>query len=86
MTAIPTGPDLANIVANATLNLIAPDPGGLAAGAAVPELFPAAKRKRCALAQMLGGTEDEIERAVMIEHCLDHSQMGAVAAGKNTYN
>lgn len=86
MTAIPQGPDLANIATNAALNSIAPDPGGLAAGAAVTPFYSAAKRKRCALVKELDGTIDEIDTAAKIQHCVDHSQMGAAAAGKNTHN
>lgn len=81
MSAIATSPNLAQIVRNAALDSIAPDPGALAAGAIVTPIFSVAKRLRCGLVTELGGTTAEIETSATILHTIEHNQLGVAAAG-----
>jgi hypothetical protein len=85
MAAIQAGPNLADPIMNAALNLAAPDPGPLAAGAIMTTAFCAAKRLRCEQIAAFGGTAAEIEESASILHEMEHGQMGAAAAGNLFY-
>ena len=85
MAAIQAGPNLADPIMNAALNLAAPDPGPLAGGAIMTTAFCSAKRLRCEQIATLRGTAAEIEESASILHEMEHRQMGAAAAGNLFY-
>ena len=83
MSAVPLGPNLADIVKNAALDSLAVDPGPLVAGVNIDPGYASAKRRRCELIPVLGGTAAEIEASAVILHSIEHNQMGEAAEGNN---
>jgi len=81
MAAIQLGPNLADPIKNATLDLVAPDPGGIVAAGIMTPAFASAKRLRCDLVKSFGGTDDEIEAAAVLLHEVEHREMGDMAVG-----
>ncbi len=81
MATIPAGPFLDNVDSNIALNILAPDPGPLVAGAAVTPHFLSLKRKRLEMIHTLDSSLAEKKTATDILHELEHRSMALAVDG-----
>lgn len=77
MASFVSGPTLRHEVSNLVLNKLAPDPGALAAGALMSEVYFTRKRKRLLTVSSLVSTAAEKRQAVVTLHKLEHRAMHA---------